>query len=192
VQYLYLLQPYAASCSRRLPRPTVRWRRLFAPGWVRPVRIGRATLPREANSPVAMASCSRMVASVLVEPRDFVRWRCVAGRDVTRRAALATGGSMLSAVGSLDAGQPSSRRTSSGNNTPTCCQLAQEVARVERDQPPEPGQCRLLDRDSLAGFECNRNCLGPRTPLVPPSWLGSQPGAVVRGALSGSRARVHS
>ena len=68
----------------------------------------------------------------------------------------------------------------------------QEVAGVERDQPPETGQCRLLDPDSLPEFECNGKCLGPRTPLVPPSWLGRTPGAVVRGALSGSRARVHS
>ena len=43
----------------------------------------------------------------------------------------------------------------------------QEVAGVERDKPPERGQCRLLDRDSLPEFECNQNLPGPRHPSGP-------------------------
>jgi hypothetical protein len=73
---------------------------------------------------------------------------------VARR--LAAGNRRLNAVGSVEAGHPSSVRASFGDNTPACrarYQLAQRASgsarggrRVERDQTPERGQCRLLIR----------------------------------------------
>jgi hypothetical protein len=50
-----------------------------------------------------------------------------AGCSLATALALVFGGAMLSAVGSVDAGQPSSARTSLGDSAPACgtrCQLA--------------------------------------------------------------------
>jgi hypothetical protein len=74
-----------------------------------------------------------MAASMLVKQRHLSR---IVGRRRWRRRVVgarvggfppATGGSMLSAVGPVDAGHPSSVRTLFGDNTPACrapCQLA--------------------------------------------------------------------
>ena len=82
------------------------------------------------------------------------RWRRVVATGVGRLAAAA-GGSIELAVGSFDAGHPSSRRTSFGDSTPAArarCQLAQRASGSARgrlpsvDNPPEFGrQHRLLE-----------------------------------------------
>jgi hypothetical protein len=136
-----------------------------------------------SGSVAEKAACwSDMMAPVLIEPRDLV---AVVGRfgiaAVTRLRATHCG--RLDAVG----GRVGRRRPSflathivRAEHRPVGPLLArlarlgisaQEVAGVERDQPPEPGQCHLLDRDSLPEFECNRKLPGPRHTLVPPSWL---------------------
>jgi hypothetical protein len=99
------------------------------------------------------------------------------GWSLAAACALALGGEMLSAVGSFDAGCPprGAHRSAIARRplSPLPALLArlgidtQEVAGAERDQPPEPGQIRLLDRDSLPEFECNRKFPGPRHPAGP-------------------------